>query len=297
MPSTTASRSIRPRLRPREVLVGQASILTLLVMAAILLAGCAEWELTPSEAGTRPPPARPTLSDDPSPTSGGDPGSTQQDPATTADPTSAEPSTTAAQTTAPRTTAEPATTRDAKLPNEPYATLSVESSPPGARVEVGPSRRFVGVTPLTTYVVAADIDGSAGPSRTPIRLELDGYQVIEDDVLGLRVGSDSLTLFEARLTEVTDEPPRLVVTSSPAGATVEVGLQSVNNVITPGTGRVVGQSPVTVELGSGDLLDGNGLIVMYRRSGCLDFITTIGGVDQTDLDAGRQIETHADMTC
>ncbi|MCB0142806.1 MAG: hypothetical protein KDE50_23105 [Caldilineaceae bacterium] len=49
-------------------------------------------------------------------------------------------------------------------------------------------------------------------------------------------------------------PPSITILSDPTGALVELGIQEVNSVVTPGTGRIVGRTPLeAVELRSSDI--------------------------------------------
>lgn len=84
---------------------------------------------------------------------------------------------------------------------------------------------------------------------------------------------------------VTTEPPpsalaRLTVLSDPAGATVEVGIKAVDGVVTPGTGRVVGVTPITnLELRDADVSYGptfTNLYVEVRLGGYVPYLQAFG---------------------
>ena len=75
--------------------------------------------------------------------------------------------------------------------------------------------------------------------------------------------------------ETTDPPaPQrslLTVNSNPPGARVEIGLKNIGGVITPGTGRVIGRTPSTVELQQSDVSIGgsprcNGVPILISMS-------------------------------
>jgi hypothetical protein len=56
-----------------------------------------------------------------------------------------------------------------------------------------------------------------------------------------------------QLTGIQPEPFYLFVESEPAGVEVEVGIQGLDGVATPGTGRIVGKTPLKVELKPSDV--------------------------------------------
>lgn len=63
----------------------------------------------------------------------------------------------------------------------------------------------------------------------------------------------TVTLTPTPTPTAVPQPTYLHLETTPAGARVEVGLQLVNNVVTPGTGRMVGVTPITLELRQSDI--------------------------------------------
>jgi hypothetical protein len=87
-------------------------------------------------------------------------------------------------------------------------------------------------------------------------------------------------------------PPLLTVRSIPAGAEVETGIQCVNLVVTSGTGRIVGSTPVErTLLSDADVAEcPAGVFALYteiRLQGYQPHTSTIGLSDQ-GLEAGRE---------
>jgi hypothetical protein len=87
-------------------------------------------------------------------------------------------------------------------------------------------------------------------------------------------------------------PPLLTVRSIPAGAEVETGIQCVNLVVTSGTGRIVGSTPVEhTPLSDADVAECPagvfGLYTEIRLQGYQPHTSTIGLSDQ-GLEAGRE---------
>lgn len=83
----------------------------------------------------------------------------------------------------------------------------------------------------------------------------------------------------APVTTVPPEPAYLSISSEPSGATVEVGLKSVGNIVTPGTGRIVGATPLTVELKSSDIGVVNefaSITILLKKEGHFDSFQVIG---------------------
>jgi hypothetical protein len=95
------------------------------------------------------------------------------------------------------------------------------------------------------------------------------------------------------------EPARLTVFSSPAGATVEVGIQAVDGVVTSGTGRVVGVTPIVgLELFDSDVSYGGtftNLYVEVRRDGYVPSLQIIG-LGDTGLQPGRTYEINVTLS-
>lgn len=87
--------------------------------------------------------------------------------------------------------------------------------------------------------------------------------------------------------------------SDPAGATVEVGLQAVDGVVTPGTGRVVGPTPISnLELTDADVSYGSvstNLYVEVRLDGYVPYMEVFG-LDDSGLEAGTTYEVDAALT-
>lgn len=83
----------------------------------------------------------------------------------------------------------------------------------------------------------------------------------------------------APVTTVPPEPAYLSISSEPSGATVEVGLKSVGNIVTIGTGRIVGATPLTVELKSSDIGVVNefaSITILLKKEGYFDSFQVIG---------------------
>jgi hypothetical protein len=62
-----------------------------------------------------------------------------------------------------------------------------------------------------------------------------------------------VTLTPTPTATAVPQPTSLHVETTPPGAQMEVGLQLVNNIVTPGTGRMVGVTPLTIELRQSDI--------------------------------------------
>jgi len=94
-------------------------------------------------------------------------------------------------------------------------------------------------------------------------------------------------------------PPQLTVLSSPAGATVEVGIKAVDGAITPGTGRVVGVTPLTnVELTDADVSYGptfTNLYVEVRLDGYAPYLQ-IFGLGESGLEPGETYEIDVTLS-
>ncbi len=77
-------------------------------------------------------------------------------------------------------------------------------------------------------------------------------------------------------TQPPPQPTLLSIDSVPSGASVEIGLKSINNIVTPGTGRNVGVTPVTVELRESDL-DPSGVVFCFvKYRGYFDHFFILG---------------------
>lgn len=95
-------------------------------------------------------------------------------------------------------------------------------------------------------------------------------------------------------TGVPPGPPRrpppdgwamLVVESDPPGAAVEVGLQTVNNITAPGTGRIAGMTPCTIRLQASDVNPLGGVSVFLSRAGYMGMYSGIS-------DGADKLEDH-----
>jgi hypothetical protein len=101
----------------------------------------------------------------------------------------------------------------------------------------------------------------------------------------------------------TSPPPaesaQLTVVSSPTGATVEVGLQAVDGVVTSGTGRVVGTTPITsLELTDADVSYGSvstNLYVELRLDGYVPALEVFG-LSDAGLEAGNSYEIDTTLS-
>jgi hypothetical protein len=71
-------------------------------------------------------------------------------------------------------------------------------------------------------------------------------------------------------------PTLLSIESVPPGASVEIGLKTINNIATPGTGRNVGSTPLTVELKQTDLSPFGGVDGIVRYPGYFDHYFNLG---------------------
>lgn len=100
---------------------------------------------------------------------------------------------------------------------------------------------------------------------------------------------------------VTPIPPTyLHVESTPSGATVRIGLHIVNGIVDPTTGRVVGLTPLTVQIYASDvdILPSNGegsLTTLLTLSGYFDHYAVIGLGPGGPLDPGRTYTVTAQL--
>jgi hypothetical protein len=60
-------------------------------------------------------------------------------------------------------------------------------------------------------------------------------------------------------------PAILEVTSAPSGASVEVGIKCIKNIVTPGTGRNAGKTPLRTTLRKTDLTTCVGSVQLYYQ--------------------------------
>ena len=205
---------------------------------------------------------------------------------------------------------EPGQSESQPGPSE-SARLSVVSSPAGATVEVGiqavnnvvtsGTGRVVGTTPIANLELS-DADVSYGSVSTNLYVEvrLDGY-VPALEVFGLSdAGLEPGKTYEVDVTlnPISSESARLSVVSSPAGATVEVGIQAVNNVVTSGTGRVVGTTPIAnLELSDADVSYGSvstNLYVEVRLDGYVPALEVFG-LSDAGLEPGKTYEVDVTL--
>lgn len=70
-------------------------------------------------------------------------------------------------------------------------------------------------------------------------------------------------------------PATVTVVSDPPGASVEIGLQVVDNILQPGSGRIACETPCDVTLRDSDVNAGGGISIMLRKPGYYDLM---GGI-------------------
>jgi hypothetical protein len=84
------------------------------------------------------------------------------------------------------------------------------------------------------------------------------------------------------------QPTYLHLETTPPGAQVEVGLQLVNNIVTPGTGRIVGVTPITIALRPSDISQLNATVSdIYWMTQLPGYIPWAGSIG---LDTGASLE-------
>jgi tRNA A-37 threonylcarbamoyl transferase component Bud32 len=145
----------------------------------------------------------------------------------------------------------------------PHAELTIESTPPGARVFLD-GRQAGASTPTTLHV---DRPRPEEPHRLELRLP--GYRLWEARGVALKPGDHAI--YRAEL-----EAPstRLVVTTDPPGAEVDVD------------GRTVGRTPLgNVTLAA----DGRAHALRLRRHGFLDLTADIALADGQDVVVDRKL--------
>jgi len=80
-------------------------------------------------------------------------------------------------------------------------------------------------------------------------------------------------------TQPLPQPTLLSIDSIPSGASVEIGLKAINHIVTPGTGRNVGVTPVTVELRKSDLDSYGDVIGILKLQGYADHFFFLTGLE------------------
>jgi hypothetical protein len=143
--------------------------------------------------------------------------------------------------------------------------LDAQTTPAGANLEVGlqtvnnvimpGTGRKVGTTPIKAQLQPSDVLTVNGFASVEIRLTLagycDGYWSVSLGPGGTLTPGDTYPLQET-LTKLgggcSPLPTYLYAQTTPAHAQLEVGLQTVNGIVTPGTGRKVGHTPFRAEL-------------------------------------------------
>src|SRR5262249_12151063 len=126
--------------------------------------------------------------------------------------------------------------------------------------------------------------GSGGSSaQSPPQSESVGNTKLE-----MGPGSDGFR------TQQLSRPTLLSIDSEPSGASVEIGLKSIKNVVTPGTGRNVGVTPVTVELRESDLAPSGVVVCFVKYRGYYDnfFILDLHG----RLEPGKKYNVSLRLT-
>ncbi len=87
--------------------------------------------------------------------------------------------------------------------------------------------------------------------------------------------------------------------SSPPGALVEIGFKTINGIVTPGTGRIVGPTPTTVELIANDVDTtsvGSAIWVRMYKDGYIEHITGITFGPSGKPDPGRTYHKALTLT-
>lgn len=111
-------------------------------------------------------------------------------------------------------------------------------------------------------------------------------------------GSSSPATEGAQPSSLPSESSQLSVVSSPSGATVEVGIQAVNGVVTSGTGRVVGTTPITnLELTDSDVSYGSGYGNLYVEVRLDGYVPTLEvfGLSDAGLEPGKTYEVDVTL--
>ena len=123
--------------------------------------------------------------------------------------------------------------------------------------------------------------GSGGSSAQPPPQP----ESVGDTKPGTGPGSGSFS------TQPLPQPTLLSIDSVPSGASVEIGLKSINNIVTPGTGRNVGVTPVTVELRKSDLDSYGNVIGILKLQGYADRFFFL-----TRLEPGKKYNVSLRLT-
>ncbi|MCD4790081.1 MAG: hypothetical protein K8R37_08795 [Bacteroidales bacterium] len=102
----------------------------------------------------------------------------------------------------------------------------------------------------------------------------------------------------SRLWTLPPTPAYLTVNSYPPGAEVVVGIKSINNIVRTETGRIVGVTPITVQLSSNDIsYTGNfaNLVCEIRKNGYIPVMETLGLGEYGKLEPGKTYKLDVNL--
>ena len=147
-----------------------------------------------------------------------------------------------------------------------------------------------------------DPSASATPEKTPAQNSPDGTDDRDGD--GVDDLGDGCPDEVGPASNAGCPPPvaEVVITTEPSGAEVEFGIRTIGLVVTEGTGRRVGRTPITVRIESSDIVDDSPqieccqLYYQLQFAGCTPSLTTLH-VSADVVTEGRKLEEDHRLNC